>query len=225
VGTAGGFDRLDAERTAGSVLEVRYARSGPTDRELRLIGDAAGLRTLDLGTGSGQAAIALARRGATSIAIDTSAARIASAQRAAERSAVRVEWHTGDLSELAFLSADSIDLVFSAYALGAVEDLDRLFRQVHRVLRPGGRFVFSYEHPIATALRAQRSAFDDAPLLVERDGAQTAIHLHPIGTVLTALGRAGFRVDTIIEPRPTASAGETALLPSTIVWRAKKEGV
>lgn len=217
------FDRLEAQLPR-TELEVRYGRNGPTDRELRLVGSVTGKRTLDLGTGSGQAAVAFAKRGATSIALDTSAERVSEARTLAERADAKVEWHTGDLAELAFLRADSIDVVFSAYALGEIDDLDRLFRQVHRVLHPSGLFVFSYEHPLATALRAQRSAFDDAPLIVDRNGARTSMHLHPIETVVTALGRAGFRVDAIVEPEPPPTALEQAKLPTTIVWRARKEG-
>jgi len=219
------FDRLEAGGRPESEFEVRYGRNGPTDRELRLVGDVTGKRTLDLGTGSGQAAVAFAAHGATSIALDTSAERVERARVLAERADAKVEWHTGDLSELAFLRADSIDVVFSAYALGEIDDLGRLFRQVHRVLHPAGLFVFSYEHPLATALRAQRSAFDDAPLVVERNGARASVHLHPIGSVVIALGRAGFRVDAIVEPEPPPTALEPAKLPATIVWRARKEGV
>jgi hypothetical protein len=40
-------------------------------------------------------------------------------------------------------------------------------------------------------------------------------------TVFTELGRAGFRVDTILEPRPSTPG---ARIPDTIVWRARKEG-
>lgn len=219
------FDRLAARDAPVTDFEVRYGRNGPTDRQLRLVGDVTRKRTLDLGTGSGQAAVAFAKHGATSIAIDTSSERVADARRLAERADAKVEWHTGDLAELAFLRADSIDVVFSAYALGEIEDLGRLFRQVHRVLHPAGLFVFSFEHPVATALRAQRSAFDDTPLAIERDGRRTALYLHPIESVVTALGRAGFRVDAIVEPEPPPTALERAKLPTTIVWRARKEGV
>ncbi len=56
---------------------------------------------------------------------------------------------------------------------------------------------------------------------MERDGESVQVHARTIGDVFTELGRAGFRVDTILEPRPE-SAG--AKVPETIVWRARKEG-
>jgi hypothetical protein len=47
------------------------------------------------------------------------------------------------------------------------------------------------------------------------------VHARGVGDVFTELGRAGFRVDTILEPRPDSPG---ARVPSTIVWRARKEG-
>lgn len=219
------FDRLEARLAGPSELDISFSRRGPTDRDLGLIGEVAGKRTLDVGSGSGQAATSFALRGATSIAVDTSAERIERARRRAEDVGAKVEWHLGDLSELAFLRADSIDIAFSAYAIGEFDDIGRLFRQVHRVLKPSGVFVFSYEHPMATALRAGRSAFDEAPLTVTRDGKEVALYPHAISHVVTTLNRAGFRIDALIEPEPAANGAERAKLPSTIIWRARKEGV
>jgi SAM-dependent methyltransferase len=50
-----------------------------------------------------------------------------------------------ELPEAAF------DLVFSSLVLHYVENLNRVFRSIHRALVPGGSFVFSTEHPIYTA--------------------------------------------------------------------------
>jgi SAM-dependent methyltransferase len=165
---------------------VSYGPEMPSERELRLLGDVKGKRVLDLGCGSGQASITFARQGAHAIALDASARQLERGRRLAEADEVRVEWHRSDLADLAFLRADSVDLAFSAHALAEVEDLDRVFRQVHRVLTPGGAFVFSYEHPVALCtgrdaggegtlplgrLEVRRSYFERAPLAVARDGA------------------------------------------------------
>ena len=151
------WDRLAAAAEPAVRLDtVNYGPELPSERELRLLGDVKGKRVLDLGCGSGQASIALARQGAHAIALDASARQLERGRRLAEIEEVRVEWHRSDLADLAFLRADSVDLAFSAHALAEVEDLDRVFRQVHRVLRPGGAFVFSYEHPIALVHRSRR---------------------------------------------------------------------
>jgi SAM-dependent methyltransferase len=197
----------------------------PTEQELRLLGDLRGKRVLDLGGGSGATAIAFAQQGAIVIALDATDARLARARERAEEAEVKVEWRTGDLADLAFLRAESIDAAFSASSVAEVDDAPRLFRQVQRVLKPNAPFVFSYAHPMSLCIDAggavSRSYFDPGPIDVAADGGSVRIHVRDIGDVFTELGRAGFRVDTILEPRPSAPG---ARVPETIVWRARKEG-
>ena len=201
--------------------------SGPTDRELRLIGAVAGKRVLDLGCGTGLAAIAFAKKGAVVIAVDGSRPKIEQARERADAEEVKVEFRDGDLADLAFLRADSIDAVFSAYALGEVEDIARVFRQVQRVLRPHSSFVFVQEHPFALCLGPEgtvvHSYFDPGPIAVDSTDTDTGrpLYTRNVSELFTELGRAGFRVDTILEPQPAQFSQK---LPSTIVWRARKEG-
>jgi SAM-dependent methyltransferase len=196
-----------------------------TERELRLLGDLRGKRVLDLGCGNGSAGITFAQQGAIVIAIDGSDAHLARARERSEREEVKVEWRKGDLADLAFLRAESIDAAFSGFAVAEVEDAARLFRQVQRVLKPNGPFVFSYEHPMAMCIgpagTVDRSYFEPGPIDVDRDGEAVRVFARGIGEVFTDLGRAGFRVDTVLEP---GSDVPGAQVPSTIVWRARKEG-
>jgi len=238
------WDRLAQAAPNGSEPSVRldtvsYGPDMPDERELRLLGDVTGKRVLDLGCGSGQASIAFARQGAHAIALDASARQLERARRLAATEEVRVEWHRSDLADLAFLRADSVDLAFSANALAEVEDLDRVFRQVHRVLTPGGAFVFSYEHPVALCtgretagagtlplglLEVRRSYFERAPLTIDRDGESITLYTRTVGDVFAAAGRAGFRIDVLLEPVPIHSADPGPAIPTSIIWRARKSG-
>ncbi|MGH9282868.1 MAG: class I SAM-dependent methyltransferase, partial [Acidimicrobiales bacterium] len=122
---------------------VHYGPGVPDDTELRILpGHLGGKRVLELGCGAGQAAVAFARMGARIIAVDASAEMVAAARRRAEAATVGVDFRLGDLSDLAFVPAESIDLVFSGATLDYVEGLGRVLRSVHRVLRPQGAFVF-----------------------------------------------------------------------------------
>ncbi|MGH9101927.1 MAG: class I SAM-dependent methyltransferase, partial [Acidimicrobiales bacterium] len=147
---AAAWDRLSADYQAGARLPTDVAHYGPdiaTEAELRLLGDLRGKRVVELGCGGAQCSIAFAKAGAVAIGIDFSAEQLAFARRLVDREQVRVELRQGDLADLAFLQAESVDLVFSAYAFGFVRDLRRVFRQVHRVLRTGAPLVFSLPHP------------------------------------------------------------------------------
>lgn len=205
-----------------------------------MLGHVAGKRILELGCGPGDAAIGLAREGATVIAVDGSSAHIEAAHSAAQQAEVRLELHATDLADLAFLRADSVDLAFSDGALATVPDLDRVFRQVHRVLRNGGIFAFSLPHPMALCAPTEptpegalplsrpaltRSYYDEGPVDIGTEAAPRLVHPHPIGAVVTSLLRAGYRLDTLLEPEPPRGAAGRALTPDTVVWRAKKEGV
>jgi SAM-dependent methyltransferase len=212
------WDRV-GERGAGSSGPdpVNYGPDAPTEDDLRLLGDVAGKRVLELGCGNGRAAVAIAKLGATTIAIDASPAQIAQGRALAAAEEVRVEWHEADLADLAFLRADSIDLAFSVFSLAEVDDIDRVFRQVQRVLRPGAPFVFSYEHPFA--LVAAGGYLDGQPMSVLREGEPIQVWPRSASAVFSALGRAGFRVDTLLEP-----PGRDPAMPAAIIWRARKEG-
>lgn len=198
--------------------------------ELRLLGDVKGKRVLELGCGTARYSIGFAKQGATAIGIDASSDALGVARYLCEREEARVELRQGDPADLAFLRAESIDAAFSSHALARVEDLDRLFRQVHRVLRAGAPLVFSIPHPVSRVVGPEpggppvvrRSYFDRAPVEVRTNGTSSLEYQHTVSDVHGGLTRAGYRVDAMVEPEPGEGAG--ALLPTTIVVRARKEG-
>jgi SAM-dependent methyltransferase len=220
---------------------ARYGPDIPTESELKLCGNVEGKRVLELGSGA-QASVAFATQGAHAIVVDSSTDRLADLQRQSEQADVRVEVHESDLADLAFVRADSIDLAFSSYAFDHVEDLNRLFRQVHRVLRQEAPLVFSLSHPAYAMIDDQaeeplvvrRSYFDrnsTAPVDAEGDGGVAAFH-RTISELFTGLIRANFRIDTILEPSPASSGPRSAewhdafkLVPRTLIIRARKEGI
>jgi SAM-dependent methyltransferase len=199
---------------------VRYGPDVAADDDLRLLGVLQGQRVLELGSGARSSAVAMARQGATVVVVDPHPERLAETRVVAEDEEVRIEWHDADLADLAFLRGDSMDLAFSAGAVSEVEDLNRLFRQVQRVLKPGGHFVFSYEHPAMTAAH-DRSYFDRRPLPVRSDGIELQAHPRPLEVVFTALVRAGFQIELLAEPEPRSPG---ASWPTTVIWRARKVG-
>jgi SAM-dependent methyltransferase len=210
---------------------ARYGPDIPTEGDLKLCGNVEGKRALELGTGT-QASIAFAQQGAHAIAVDSSPDRLAELRRLSEEDEVRVELHESDLADLAFVRADSIDLAFSALAFDEVEDLNRVFRQVHRVLRQEAALVFSVAHPAYAMIDDQA----EEPLLVrrsyfERNSAPSEIPHRTVSELFTSLTRANFRVDTIIEPPPLTAAPRSPewrdtfrYVPRTLIIRARKEG-
>ncbi|MDQ1436426.1 MAG: hypothetical protein QOK43_55 [Acidimicrobiaceae bacterium] len=238
---AAAWDRHASAYQAGAQLPTDVAHYGPdigTETDFRLLGDLKGKRVLELGCGGAQCSIAFAKQGATAIGIDFSAEMLAFGKRLCEREEVKVELRHGDVADLAFLRADSIDMVFSAYAFGYVEDLNRVFRQVHRVLKVGAPLVFSLPHPAydmldddsPQPLMVRRSYFDRSPIDYTFNGIAFTDYHHTISDLFTSLSRASYRVDTILEPEPVPGPRSQfwrdtfRYVPRTLIIRARKEG-
>ncbi len=235
---ASAWNRRTADPGTGNGV-VHYGPDIATEAELRLLGSVAGKRVLDLGCGTGRAAAVFAQQGAHVIGLEPSSELLTAARRHASQLGVRVEFHQGDLADLAFMRADSVDLVFSAWAFNTVSDLNRVFRQVHRVLKQGAPLVFSVPHPAydiiddshpEQPLLIRRSYFDRSPV---DDSGETPFgdHHHTVSDVFMGLTRNNFRVDFLLEPESAGDAPsphwrEAFLwLPRTLVVRARKEGI
>jgi SAM-dependent methyltransferase len=233
--SSAGWTRYSTAHPVATDRSIDQVELGPDLPSLdrRLVGDVEGKRVLDLGCGMGHASVALARRGAKVIAVDSDGAQLALARQLADDHRVKLELHQADLADLAFVRSASVDLVVSVYSLAAVDDLDRVFRQVHRVLHPEALFLLTLPHPFTMLVRAA----GDGSIRVDRpftatnpigEGA-TLTYPHQFGDVHTSLTRANFRVDTVLEPeadpRGNWRTAITGWIPSTLVLRARKEGI
>lgn len=114
-------------------------------------------------------------------------------------------------------SPGSFDLVFSSLALHYIRQYDAVCSKVFSLLKPGGSFVFSVEHPVFTAMDAQDWYLDDKGNRlhwpVDNYQQETIRHTNFLGhsvikyhrtfsTWINALTRTGFTVNRIEEPAP-----------------------
>lgn len=106
-----------------------------------------GLEVLSLGCGSGVDAQWLADNGAAKVTgIDISDGLITIARR--EHSGI--EFRVMDMETLDFEDS-SFDVACSSLAIHYLDDMTRSLKETYRVLKPGGRYVFSCGHPLDTA--------------------------------------------------------------------------
>jgi SAM-dependent methyltransferase len=104
---------------------------------------------LDLGCGFGWFCRWARRSGAARVVgIDVSERMLTRARAETEDSAVA--YAKADLEQFT-VSPASFDLIYSSLAFHYIENLKGLLASVHAALVPGGRLVFSVEHPIFTA--------------------------------------------------------------------------
>jgi len=189
--------------------QVNYGDGIPGDGELGLIGDvSAGRRVLELGI-AGNNSIVLARFGAKAIAVDPDPERISELRLAATNAEVSVECHRGDLGDLGFAPSGTIDVVVSVHTLDLVDDLGRILRQVHRVLKPGAPFILVLDHPFG-------SVGPDAEGVMRRYGELR----RTVGDLLAALDRSNFRVEVFLE----LGVGGDSAIPTALIVKVRKQG-
>ena len=95
-------------------------------------------RVLDVATGSGNAAMAAARRGCTVVGLDYVPALLIRARRRTEADGLEAEFVAGDAEDLPFADG-SFDVVSSVFGAMFAPDQQQTARELVRVCRPGGR--------------------------------------------------------------------------------------
>jgi SAM-dependent methyltransferase len=103
-------------------------------------------RGLEIGAGTGYFSLNLLKQGLLSdvTCTDVSARMLETLAASAEKMHLDAETVVCDAENLPFDSG-SFDIVFGHAVLHHIPDLDAAFREVLRVLKPGGRFVFAGE--------------------------------------------------------------------------------
>lgn len=117
-------------------------------RAIDLAAPRAGLRVLDLASGTGDLAFAAAARGASVVGLDVTHRMLQLARQKAASVSAQVPggkaetpvFVTGDMAALPFAVAQ-FDIVTTSYGLRNVPDLKVALAEIRRVLRPGGAFV------------------------------------------------------------------------------------
>jgi SAM-dependent methyltransferase len=217
-----------------------WGPEGLDEADAHLLGPVAGRRVLEVGAGAAQCARWLLSQGATVVASDLSYAQLGHSRRLDLVTGSRVPGVQADACALPFAAA-SFDLACSAYgAVPFVADVLALHREVARVLRPGGLWVFSVTHPVRWAfpdvagragLKVSRSYFDRSPYVeADADGAVSYVEHHrTLGDQVRALAAAGFVVVDVVEPEWPADNQQVwggwspmrgALLPGTAIYSA-----
>jgi SAM-dependent methyltransferase len=174
-----------------------------------------GLKVVDLGCGFGWFCRWAREQGAAQVlGLDLSEKMLARARAATADAAVT--YARADLERLD-LPAGGFDLAYSSLALHYVEDLGRLLASVHHALVPGGRLVFSVEHPVYTAPTRPGWSVDaggrktwpvdrylvEGPRTTDWLAKGVLKHHRTIGTTLNLLIRSGFAISHVEEFCPT----------------------
>lgn len=193
------------------VADFVWCPEAVREEDARLLGELAGREILEVGCGSAPCARWLATQGALVTALDLSAGMLRYAAAANEATGIDVPLVRANAERLPFAS-ETFDVACSAFgAIPFVADLPGTFREIARVLRPGGSWVFAVTHPMRwifpddpgpDGLRVTGSYFDRRPYVeVDGDGRATYVEHHrTLGDFVRALTGAGLTITDLIEP-------------------------
>ena len=183
--TAGQFDRLRFSGPIGTLLADTQERL-----LLASVPDVRNRKVLDVGTGTGRAALALARHGAQVTGVDASVQMLGVARARAAAEGLAVEWLRGDAHALAFADR-SFDAAISLRVLMHTPDWRRCLGELCRVARE--RVVFDYP-ALASAAALQAGARHVAASLGRRT---EAYRVFSGRSVVGELARHGFAVRSV----------------------------
>jgi len=218
-------------------VDFLWGPEGLREADAHLLGDVAGRRVLEIGCGSAPCARWLRTAGADIVALDLSAGMLARAAELNRSSGVDVPLVQADAGALP-LASGSIDLACSAFGgLPFVADVEGALAEVARVLRPGGRFVASVNHPMRwpfpdspdpADLQIVSSYFDRTPYVETDDIGNTVYveHHRTVGDWVRAVVGAGLVLADLLEPEWTPGRTQNwgqwspergALVPGTLI--------
>ncbi|MFI5782228.1 class I SAM-dependent methyltransferase [Nocardia sp. NPDC051570] len=201
-------DFLGVDSPAGEFI---WCPEGLHEGDWQLLGEITGKHILEIGCGSAPCSRWLAAHGAHPVGLDLSRGMLERGLAAMDRGGPRVPLIQAGAEALPFAD-ESFDLVCSAFgAVPFVADSAGVMREVARVLRPGGRWVFSVVHPMRwiflddpgpEGLRATTSYFDRSPYVeVDAEGEPIYVEHHrTIGDRVREIVAAGLVLLDIIEP-------------------------
>lgn len=206
------------------VAGFRAGASSLRDFELAEVGDVAGRRLLHLQCHFGLDTLSWARRGASVTGLDFSAAAIDTARGLAADLGLAARFVVSDVyAAPEALGGETFDLVYTGIgALYWLPDLDRWASVAASLVRPGGALYVAEFHPFTDVFgpdgrTAERDYFRAEPEVWDgagtyTDGVLETGHtasvgwVHTLGDVLTAVARAGLRLEFLHEHETTLFA-------------------
>jgi 2-polyprenyl-3-methyl-5-hydroxy-6-metoxy-1,4-benzoquinol methylase len=176
---------FDAKRFGGPIGNILLQDQERVLAEF--LGDVAGRRVLDMATGTGRAALALAKRGALVTGVDASRQMLTVARARAAEAGLSIEFEEGDAHALAFPDG-AFDASVCLRMLMHVPDWRKALGELCRVTRH--RLVFDY--PAVASAAALQTIWRRAAVTVGRN--VEAYRVFRASDVSRELDRHGFRI-------------------------------
>ncbi|WP_047980294.1 class I SAM-dependent methyltransferase [Ornithinibacillus contaminans] len=232
-----------AERFFGRAALPEFGPFAPTEDELKLFGEIQDKKVLDIGCGSGHSLKYMGDKGAKELwGLDLTTKQIETAREVLHSQSPPVTLFESPMEVNPGIPSDYFDIAYSIYALGWTVDLAKTLTHIHRYLKPGGRLVFSWEHPMHdrvkptdSGYRFEQSYVTEGPEYNEAWHKSVIIHHRKLSTYINTLIEAGFEMERVIddvalpEVVPEGdrykwySVEKAKLVPVTFIIKARKK--
>lgn len=172
-------------------------------------------KVLDLGSGYGWHCVYAAENGASSvIGVESSKKMIEVAE--TKSSFSNITYMNRTMEDLDF-PAESFDIILRSLAIHYIDDYEKLVQDIYKMLKKGGKFIFTVEHPVFTAQGPQDWYYNENGEIEHfpvdnyfYEGKREAIFLdekvvkyhRTLTTYLDTLLTNGFTVEKVVEPKP-----------------------
>lgn len=242
-----GWDQV-AAKFYGVTALPKYGPLALTEDDLHLIDNLKDKAVLELGCGSGHTLSYLWKhKEATEVwGLDLSQEQIRFAQEWLGREHIPAKLFQASMDENPGIPEGHFDFVVSIYALGWTSDLKRTLAQVYAYLKPGGVFIFSWEHPAYHCLSYHEEIGQyvfTIPYLQEGPelqpswkGVKIVMYPRALSTYVNAVVESGLVLEKLIEseqniklireqdhaPDSWYSVPRSALVPTTFIVKARK---
>lgn len=177
--------------------------------------DMSGLAILDAGCAAGWYTEQFVNRGASVSAIDLSPEMAEAAKR---RVGGKAHIQAHDLCEPLPFEDEAFHHIVSSLTLHYIEEWTPVFREFHRVLKPGGQLLFSVHHPFMDFTLFERPDYYVREVLVdqwdkkEAGRVEVTFYRRPLQQLINATTEQ-FTLERIVEPQPVAAWPESSPAP------------
>lgn len=230
-----------AERFFGRTALPEYGPFSLNEDHIHLFGDVSDKKVLDIGCGSGHSLQYMGNKGAKELwGLDLTTNQIETASKLLSSHKVKVSLFESPMEENPGLPTNYFHIVYSIYALGWTVDLNKTLRNVYDYLKPGGIFIFSWEHPFHDRLTYYDSSYIfnksyniEGPEYNEAWHKSVIIYHRKLSTYINTLIQTGFTIqkviddvslpeDTLDDPTRWYSIQKAKLVPATFIIKALK---